>query len=62
MLKSVKYQVKDVSDNNVYFSVTEKFLTHWPLVFIVDNLDMIIAERILNEVWFEISDRHIHVS
>lgn len=62
MLKSVKYQVKDVSDNNVYFSVTEKFLTNWPLVFIVDNLDMIIADRILNEVWFEISDRHIHVS
>ena len=58
MLKSVKYQVKNVPDNNVYFSVTEKFLTHC----IVDNLDMIIADRILNEVWFEISDRYIHVS
>lgn len=56
MLKSVKHQVKDTPDNNVYFGVTEKYITNWPLTSIVDSLDIIIGESILNEVYFQMTE------
>ena len=61
MLKSVRHIVKDRIDNKLYDCVVSTYHTHWPLSVIVDSLDIIIADRILNEVWFYISDK-IHGS
>lgn len=55
-IRSVKQEVYHKPQDSLYLYIIENYRPHWPLAVITDSLDIIIADRILNEVWFQISD------